>query len=321
MQNTATRPFANSTMGRVGKDRCRETFFRCCDIVEADFAKGWRSMRKIKIVADSSANIQSLEKIPFGSAPLKIITAEREFADDLNLNVDQMVEFFDSYKGKSKTSCPNPADWLEAFGDADEVYCVAITSGLSGSYNAACIAKEMYETENAGKQICVIDSLSAGPELALIVEKLEEYIDADMSFGEICEKIKAYQQQTGLTFMLESLKNFAANGRVSPAVAKITGVLGIRIVGIASQQGTLEPTDKCRGEKKALDALLKNMTEAGLHKGKVRIAHCWNEEAANALAQRINSVFPEVDVQITKCLGLCSYYAEKGGLLIGFEKF
>ena len=126
-------------------------------------------MRRIKIVADSSANVLALEKIPFAAAPLKINTAEGEFVDDCNLNVEEMVNFFDSYKGRSKTSCPNPGDWLEAFGDADEIFCVAITSGLSGSYNAACIAKEMYEAENEGKQVCVIDSLSAGPELALII--------------------------------------------------------------------------------------------------------------------------------------------------------
>lgn len=277
-------------------------------------------MRKIKIVADSSANLLALQRTDFAVAPLKIITAEREFVDDRELNVAEMVNFFNSYKGKSKTSCPNPADWLDAFGDADEVYCVAITSGLSGSYNAACVAKEMYEAENEGKQVCVIDSLSAGPELVLIVEKLEEYIAEGKPFCEICEKIRQYQQKTGLTFMLESLKNFAANGRVSPAVAKVVGVLGIRVVGRASAQGTLEPTSKCRGESKALDALVSSLKEAGLQRGKVRIAHCQNEDAAKALTQKIHTVFPEADVQISKCLGLCSYYAEKGGMLVGFEK-
>lgn len=276
-------------------------------------------MRKIKIVADSSANLHTLKKIPFASAPLKIITEDREFVDDEKLNVSQMVAFFDNYKGKSKTSCPNPQDWLDAFGDADEVYCVAITSGLSGSYNAACVAKGMYE--GAGKKVCVIDSLSAGPELALIVEKLEEYIEADLSFEEISEKIAAYQKTTGLTFMLESLKNFAANGRVSPAVAKITGVLGIRIVGIASAQGTLEPTNKSRGVAKALDALIDNLKEGGLQAGKVRIAHCCNEVAAVALKEKIATVFPKAQVAISQCLGLCSYYAEKGGMLVGFERF
>jgi len=277
-------------------------------------------MRNVKIVADSSANVLALAKTPFAAAPLKIITSEKEFVDDKNLDVAGMVAWFDSYKDKSKTSCPNPSDWLVAFGDADEVYCVTITSGLSGSYNSACIAKQMYEDADSGKKVCVIDSLSAGPELVLIIEKLEELIDAGLPFEEISTKIAAYQQETGLAFMLQSLKNFAANGRVSPAIAKIAGVLGIRIVGKASEQGTLEPIDKCRGQGKSLMAILNNLVQSGFSTGKVRIAHCENAAAAAELETMICKTFPGADVQTHICRGLCSYYAEKGGLLIGFEK-
>lgn len=277
-------------------------------------------MKNIKIVADSSANLLKLDNIAFASAPLKIITSEREFVDDANLDVNGMVKWFDSYKDKSKTSCPNPTDWIKAFGDSDEVYCVTITSGLSGSYNAACIAKQMYE-EKDNKRVCVIDSLSAGPELVLIIEKSKEYIEQNLPFEEICEKIEAYKQTTGLIFVLESLKNFAANGRVSHAVAKIAGVLGIRVVGKASIQGTLEPTDKCRGEAKSITTLFNNLIKSGLSHGKVRIAHCFNENAAKQLMSLIKEKLPKVDVAIHNCLGLCSYYAEKGGMLVGFEKF
>lgn len=277
-------------------------------------------MRKIKITADSSANLLQLEQVDFAAAPLTINTADREFVDDHKLDTGAMVAWFDSYKGKSKTSCPNPGDWLEAFDDAEEVFCVTITSGLSGSYNSACVAKQMYEAEHPGRRVCVIDSLSAGPELVLIVEKLQELIAQELPFDDISREIAAYQQRTGLVFMLESLKNFAANGRVSPAVAKIAGVLGIRVVGKASDQGTLEPIDKCRGEAKSLNAIVAHLKKAGLKNGKVRIAHCINENAANTLKERILQEIGAVDVQIHICRGLCSYYAEKGGLLVGYEK-
>ncbi len=277
-------------------------------------------MRKVKIVADSSADLLQLENMEFGAAPLKIVAGDREFVDDAALDVAAMVEWFGTYKGKSKTSCPNPSDWLEAFDNADEVYCVAITSGLSGSYNAACIAKQMYEEQHSGKQVCVIDSLSAGPELVLLIEKLAEFIRQDLPYIQICRKIEEYKQQTGLIFMLESLKNFAANGRVSPAVAKLAGLLGIRIVGRASDQGTLEPIHKCRGEAKSIATLLEELKKAGLGEGKVRIAHCQNQKAALELQSKILQDRPNVDVQIHSCRGLCSYYAELGGLLVGFER-
>lgn len=278
-------------------------------------------MRTVKIVADSSANVKALQTVAFEAAPLKIITSEREFVDDRELDLEDMVSFFKVYKGKSQTSCPNPGDWLTAFGDADDIFCVTITSGLSGSYNAACIAKSMYEAEHPGKRVFVIDSLSAGPELILILEKLEELILAGKSYEEICDHIPAYQKTTGLLFMLQSLNNFAANGRINPAVAKIAGVLGIRVVGKASDAGTLEPTDKCRGEAKSLKAILKHLLESGLKSGKVHLSHSMNESAALALKAMIEADLPEVTVKIGKNLGLCSYYAEQGGLLVGFEKF
>ena len=278
-------------------------------------------MRTVKIVADSSANLMELNSVAFDAAPLKIIAAEREFVDDRNLDLEEMIRFFKSYKGRSQSSCPNPEDWLKTFGNAEDVFCVAITSGLSGSYNAACIAKEMYEAEHPGRRVFVIDSLSAGPELTLIVEKLEEMIGEGKSYEEICAYMPEYQKKTGLLFMLESLNNFAANGRVSPAVAKIAGVLGIRIVGKASDVGTLEPTDKCRGEAKSLNAILKHLKENGLKTGKVQLSHCMNEAAANTLKSMIEAELPEVTVNIGINLGLCSFYAEKGGLLVGYEKF
>ncbi len=277
-------------------------------------------MRTVKIVADSSANVQALTAIPFASAPLKIITNEREFVDDAMLNTAEMVSFFDGYKGKSKTSCPGPNDWLEAFGDADDVFCITITSGLSGSYNAACAAKDLYEAENRGKRVFVIDSLSAGPELVLIIEKLQEWLGSGCSYEEACERIGAYMQKTGLIFALASLQNFAANGRVPMAVAKIAGVLGIWVVGIASEQGTLQPIDKRRGQAKTLEKLAEYVIANGSDAGKVRIAHCQNEAAAEALKELVLSAHPKADVAIAECRGLCSYYAEKGGLLVAYEK-
>lgn len=278
-------------------------------------------MRKMKIVADSSANLMALEGVSFDCAPMKIITAEKEFVDDRNLDVQAMIDYFSGYKSRSQTSCPNPDDWLTAFGDGEDIFCVTITSGLSGSFNAASIAKQMYEAEHPGRRVFVIDSLSAGPELTLMVYKLEELILAGQTYEQICDYMESYTQKTGLVFMLQCLNNFAANGRVNPAVAKIAGVLGIRIVGKASDVGTLEPTDKCRGEAKSLSAILKHLKENGLQTGKVHIAHCHNESAAQKMKAMIQEALPQVSVSISKNLGLCSFYAERGGLLVGYEKF
>ncbi len=277
-------------------------------------------MRRIKIVADSSADIMNLKGVDFAYASMKIITAAREFTDDKDLNVAEMAEFLYSYKGQSKSSCPNVSDWLDAFGDADDVICVTITGALSGSYNSARMAKEVYETTHDNRRVFVLDSLSAGPEITLILEKLRDMVEAGYSFEYICEAIETYRHQTGLCFMLKSLNNFANNGRVSPAVAKICGFVGICIVGKASDEGTLEPTHKCRGEAKSLETLADDLEKYGLTNGKVSIGHCSGESAANRLREIIAARFPEATVEIHPLRGLCSFYAEQGGLLVGFEK-
>ncbi len=277
-------------------------------------------MRKTKIVADTSCDLFSLTHAEFAAAPMKVITADREFVDDASLNVAEMVEYLDHYKGKSKSSCPNTHDWLEAFGDADDVFCVTITSGLSGSYNSACAAKQMYESEHEGKRVFVIDTLSAGPEMTLVIEKLEEYIRKGTPYEEICGGITEYLEKTGLVFMLKSLKTFANNGRVSPVVAKLVGIAGLCIVGKASEEGTLAPMHKCRGEKRSLETLLSDLAAEGFRSGKISIGHCMNEEAALQLKEMILAEYEDAAVEIHPFRGLCSFYAEKGGVLVGFEK-
>lgn len=278
------------------------------------------NIQTTKIVTDSSADVMSLANVAFEAAPLKIITADREYVDDNNLDVEGMVNDLAAYRGKSSTSCPNPEDWLRAFGDAEHVFCVTITGTLSGSYNAAMVAKKTYEKAHPDRRVFVLNSLSTGPEMALAIDKTQELILAGKEFDDICEQVTEYNKKTGLLFMLESMRNLANNGRVSPIVAKMAGLLGIRVVAKASDKGDIEPLNKCRGEKKALETLVEHLKNLGLKEGRVRIAHCFNEPAAIALRDLIRDKFARVQVDLTRCRGLCSFYAERGGLLVGFEK-
>lgn len=275
---------------------------------------------KYKIVADSSIDISELEGISLAVAPLKIITAQREYVDDPSLDVEAMVDELLEYKGKSKTSCPNVADWLAAFGDAEQVFCITITATLSGSYNAAMLAKRQYEQEHQGRRVFVINSLSTGPEMALIAEKLCELISEGREYDEICDGITEYMKSTGLLFMLESMKNLVNNGRVSPIIAKLAGLFGFRVVGKASDKGDLEQLDKCRGEVRAIASIFENMKKLGYKGGRVNIAHCFNPSAAEKLLNIIKTEFAQVRAKIYALGGLCSFYAEKHGMIIGFEK-
>ena len=272
-----------------------------------------------KIVLDSSGNLQRFEEIDFASVPLKILAGDREFVDDETTNVQEMVHFLGEYKGKATTSCPGVGEYLEAFGDAENVYCVTITSNLSGSYNAAEVAARTYQEQHPERKVHVFDSLSTGGEMALIAEKIRELLNEKTSFEDVVQKVKAYQQKTHLLFSLESLHNLANNGRVPGAVAALAGMLGIRLIGKASDVGTLQPIGKARGEKKLIPELVKHLCEMGYQGGKVRIDHCVNPNAAARLRDAILERFPAADIRIGVNGALCSFYAEKGGLLIGFE--
>ena len=273
----------------------------------------------MKIVTDSASNITSLEEISFASVPIRVLTDKKEYVDDSEAGVATMVEELAVYKGKSRTSCPAPGDWIEAFGEEDEIFVTTITSGLSGSYNSAMVAKQQYEDENPGKKVFVIDSLSAGPEIGLIIYKLKELILEGKDFETISCEIMEYKKRTMLSFSLENLANLANNGRVNPAVAKIVGFVGIRLVGRASVEGTLQPTDKSRGEKKALITIMNNMKKHGYIGGKVLIDHCQNTDAAAELKAMLQAEFADADIQIGTNKALCSFYAEKGGVLVGYE--
>ena len=128
-----------------------------------------------------------------------------------------------------------------------------------------------------------------------------------------------YHKHTHLLFSLESLANLARNGRVKPAVAAVARMLGIRVIGQASEAGELDVICKTRGEHGALERIVLELKEHGYTNGKVNISHCGNPAAAERLKHMIEAVFEGARVVVTECGGLCSYYAELGGLLIGYE--
>lgn len=272
-----------------------------------------------QIVADSSSNLFHAEDISYAFVPMKLITKEKEYVDAPELNLEKMISEIEALTTPTGSSCPNSQEWLEAFGEADGVFALTITSKLSGAYSAARVAADTYAEHKPEAKVCVLDSLSTGPEMKLIVEKLRERIQAGEIFETIERQVREYMKHTHLLFTLRSLNNLAKNGRVSPAVAKLASVLRIVMLGRASDEGTLEPLQKCHGEKKALRALMEKMSEIGFKGGKVRIDHCLNLEGAQQLKNLILSKFPSADVIIGECRALCSYYAERGGLLVGFE--
>lgn len=274
---------------------------------------------KRKIVTDSSCDIWELNGVDFAVAPMTISTDNKHYVDNQELDVRLMSEDLAKYKGVSHTACPSVGSWLDCYEGYDEVFVVTLTGAMSGTYNSAMTAKGIYEEENENVKIHVFDSLSTGPEMRLLIEKLKEMIEENLTFEEIVEKGQDYLNHTRLFFALKSLHNFAMNGRVSKAVASAIGVLNISIFATASEEGTIQQISKCRGEKKVVKSMIEHLENAGYHGGKVRISHADNLKLAHNVRDKILELYPHADIIVYPMGGLCTYYAEIGGLLVGCE--
>lgn len=276
------------------------------------------------IVADSGCDIFDMKGVSFATTPLTIRTDQREFVDDASLDTKEMVEYLRSYKGRSSTACPSTEDWISSFQTSDgtvpdEIYIITLTSGLSGTYNSACVAADIYKEDHPETRIHIFDSLSVGPEMVLLAEKIISLKAEGASFREVTEKVSAYSKTTRLFFAFQSLHNLAENGRVSKLVAKAAGVLGISVCGTASSKGEIEPLGKARGDKKVISTMLQEMEKAGYRGGKVRISNSENEDLASKIRDAILTKHPNADITYYPVRGLCSFYCERGGIVIGLE--
>lgn len=275
-----------------------------------------------RIITDSSANFydKNIDGIEHVSVPLSLRIDDKEWIDDENLDLTAFQAALKATEDKSTSSCPNLNAWLDAYRGADEIFVITITGALSGSYNAAVQAARIYHEEDPKAKILVFDSRSAGPQLQLLARKIARLVNKGYSFEEIVKEAEAYQHHIALIFALKDLTNLANNGRVSNTVAKMASLLKMNIIGTANNKGEFDMAGRARGAKKAQAKMLADMIKNGYIGGRVQIDQVNNIEGAESFKQVILEKFPDADVQIGECGGLCSFYAEEGGLMVGYEK-
>ncbi|NMB31577.1 MAG: DegV family protein [Lactobacillus sp.] len=277
-------------------------------------------MENIKLIIDSSSNMKSDPDHNVEVVPLTISFGGKDYIDDQNLNIREFLNDMNQNQIAGKTTCPSIQAWLNALEGTEKAIIITMTSGMSGTFSSALQAKTMYEEKHPTSQIIVVDSRSAGPELTIVLHSIEKMIQGDIRFVDLEEVIAKFRMRTHLLFILQSLHNLSLNGRVSPVVAKVAGLLKINLIGTASKEGKLEPLTKARGMKKAMRELLKYMKDDNYHGGEVIIDHCENEKDAEIIKDKILAEYPDAQVTIRPMRGLCSFYAEEGGIMVGFHE-
>lgn len=277
-----------------------------------------------KVIGDSSTEVDSafLEKYPTEIVPFHLYIDGQEYIDNASMDVDAFVETMKASPALPKSSCPSPNDFLVHFeSESEEVYVVTISSKLSGTYNSAMMAKELYETENPGKKrIHIFDSMGAAAGQTLAVRKIHELKKLQLSADEVIQEVTEYIQRMRVFFISESLDNLIKNGRISKWKGLIATTLKIHPIMGSDGNGEIKLFEKVRHATKAYQRLIEMMSEEINRHGQkvVAITHVGNYERANEIEAAMK-LLPSIEVVYNlKCAGLSSLYADKKGIIVAF---
>lgn len=273
------------------------------------------------IVCDSSGDMLPAELVPgkvfLKVAPLTLRVGDKEYVDDESLSVPEFLAAMAAEKGPSGTACPSPETFAQAFSSADCSLCFAISGNLSGTYNAACLARDMVLEEHPEKKIHVVDTCSTSGSLYLLTELAVELIESGMDFEEICKRLDQERDDQRTVFTLQCFDNLVKNGRMKPLLGTILQGLGIHVIADATPVGTIRVVDKARGEKRAYRHMVEYMAkEKDCTDRHVIIAHCQNPEGAAKLKEAILAALPVKKVTFLECRGLTTFYAMEKGLIV-----
>lgn len=279
---------------------------------------------KYLIIGDSSTNLSKEECQTYHTkiAPLSIMIDDKEYIDNETLNLDDFLKHLSTTKSVAKSSCPSSHAYMDLFEeDCDMTFIVTLSGKLSGSYNSAVLAANLYREYHPDARIHVFDSKSAASSQYLLVRKIHELAEAGLSFEEIVAEGEKYRDEMQLLFVLDDLSNLEKNGRLSALQATIAKMLNLKLILSQDKNGEIGFAHKARGTKKTLAKLVATMKDYKKIASDTRIAvfHCAALEKAMALKESIESMYGEIsDIRIVQMFGLNSTYAQVGGIIITF---
>ena len=280
-----------------------------------------------KIIGDSCLDLtEELKKDPgFQMIPLTLQVGNVQVTDDETFDQSAFIEMVKACPECPKTACPSPESFKKAYeeADADAVFVITLSNHLSGSYNSAVLAKELYEEEKkeAGepvtKKIAVIDSLSASSgelDQALYIRDLCEQ---GLDFETVAEMAEAYSHRMKTYFVLETLDTLRKNGRLSGLQAFFATALNIKPV-MGAEEGVIIKLDQARGINKALQRMCDiAVKETGDTSGKrVVICHVNHQERALYVKAELEKRASFKEIVITEAAGVATVYANDGGIIL-----
>ena len=214
-------------------------------------------MEKIKIITDSTLDLPSdiVKEKDIEVLPLLINFGEESYLDGVEINTKEMLDRIERENVLPTTAQVTPNRFEEVFkkylDEGYKIVTLVLSSEMSGTYQSACIAKNMLDSDD----IVVIDSRNVTSGLGVLVLKACEFRDNGDNIFEIEEKIKNIIPIVKSSLSFESLENLVRGGRLSKTAGAIGSVLGLRLI-LEVKDGQMAVKDKVRGSKKALKKVI-----------------------------------------------------------------
>lgn len=279
----------------------------------------------IQIIVDSCCDVTDALRnvLSLSLASLKITVGEHFYEDDGTIDTGVLVADMKACRTAPTTACPSPEEYAALMSRADASLVVTLSSKLSGSYNAACVGRDLALEKAPEKKIHVFDSESASAGETRIALLLRDMIDGAMGFEEIVEKTTAFIANMKTHFVLEDLGNLVKNGRISRTAGFVGTMLNLRPIMGENGHGEIIPLEKVRGTANAMRRLVELVAEETDHLPAASkllvLSHCNCQERAMQLKKAFLercAVFKDVIVVPTG--GLSTVYANDGGIVIAF---
>ena len=279
-------------------------------------------MSLIRIVADSSCDLNDelREYLQLTHVPLTISLGDKHYRDDENLDVAQMLEDMNNSDEVPRTTCPSPHDFIESFKEKGSVFVVTMTAALSGTYNSARLARDLYLQEYEEKFIHIFDSKGSSSRETLIAMKIRELIDAKLNENEIVKQVEDYIRSQKYYFQLADLAPMVKNGRIPKLKGVIATALNIKPILYANERGEVEIHGNVRSEKKSIRTFVDiigqhcdNFSERILG-----ISHCEALDRALTLKAAVEEKYDFKEIVIVPTRGLSSTYVTRGGITVTF---
>jgi len=273
-----------------------------------------------RLIADSCADFTPEKKAwtDVRLVPLTLTVDKEDVIDDESFCQRSFLEKMRKSPECPRSACPSPERYMREFEGADEIFVVTLSKHLSGSYQSAMLAKQMYEEEHPEVKIEVVDSWSASVGESIIVLKLRSLLDK-FNFEEIVKKITTFRNNSQTKFVLEDLDVFIKNGRLTHVQAILCNALNIKPL-LAGKVGQIVKLDQARGVertlKKLVDAVVADVKEATTRT--LAIAHCNHPARAEAVRQMIMSKVPFKECMIVNTGGVSTMYANEGGIIVAY---